>query len=100
MGETEDTSNDLANVVTITNSLSSDEAGGDDESGTLRVHTDDFSLYNINVKNEVSLLGDSFYLDINQTIVWIRCTSHRTQRIRNERWILWLRFLQVRTTHA
>lgn len=57
MGETEDTSNDLANVVTITNSLSSDEAGGDDESGTLRVHTDSFSLYNINVKNEVSFLG-------------------------------------------
>ncbi|KAE9395821.1 carbohydrate esterase family 8 protein [Gymnopus androsaceus JB14] len=37
--------------VLITNSLSATEAGSDDASGTLRIHTDDFSLYNVNVKN-------------------------------------------------
>ncbi|KAJ4480103.1 putative pectin methylesterase, partial [Lentinula aciculospora] len=51
MGETADTSNYQSNVVTITHSLSATAAGSDDLSGTLRVHKDDFALYNINVKN-------------------------------------------------
>ncbi|KAJ3754828.1 putative pectin methylesterase [Lentinula raphanica] len=51
MGETADTSNYESNVVTISNSLSATAAGSDDLSGTLRVHKDDFALYNVNVKN-------------------------------------------------
>ncbi|KAF8824862.1 hypothetical protein HHX47_DHR7000050 [Lentinula edodes] len=51
LGETANTANYASNVVTITNSLSATAAGSDDASGTLRVHKDDFALYNINVKN-------------------------------------------------
>lgn len=59
MGETENTATYESNLVTITNSLSATEAGNDDASGTLRVHTTgNFALYNINVKNTVSPSGD------------------------------------------
>ncbi|KAJ3997148.1 putative pectin methylesterase, partial [Lentinula boryana] len=51
MGETANTANYESNVVTISNSLSAASAGSDDASGTLRVHKDDFALYNVNVKN-------------------------------------------------
>jgi len=51
MGATSDVSTYTANEVTITHSASLGTAGSDDLSGTLRVHKDDFALYNINVKN-------------------------------------------------
>ncbi len=53
MGATDDTSSYTGNTVTITYSMSAGEAGNDDESGTLRVHKDDFALYNIDIKNTV-----------------------------------------------
>ncbi|KAE9408329.1 pectin lyase-like protein [Gymnopus androsaceus JB14] len=59
MGETEDTANYESNVVTITNSASLGTAGTDDASGTLRIHTDNFSLYNVNVKNTFGESSDN-----------------------------------------
>ncbi|GAA6029071.1 hypothetical protein JCM8097_001579 [Rhodosporidiobolus ruineniae] len=46
-----DTSTYAANTVTITYGLSADTAGDDDSSGTLRVHANKFSLYNVNAVN-------------------------------------------------
>ncbi|KAK0203264.1 pectinesterase [Desarmillaria ectypa] len=51
MGQTSDTSSYASNTVTITHSLSLANADDDDSTGTLRVHKDDFALYNVNVKN-------------------------------------------------
>lgn len=51
MGQTSDTSSYTSNTVTITYSLSLADADDDDSTGTLRVHKDDFALYNVNVKN-------------------------------------------------
>ncbi|KAK0442721.1 carbohydrate esterase family 8 protein [Desarmillaria tabescens] len=51
MGQTSDTSSYESNTVTITYSLSLADADDDDSTGTLRVHKDDFALYNVNVKN-------------------------------------------------
>ncbi|KAK0470952.1 pectin lyase fold/virulence factor [Armillaria novae-zelandiae] len=51
MGQTSDTSSYTGNTVTITHSSSLGTAGTDDLTGTLRVHKDDFALYNVNVKN-------------------------------------------------
>ncbi|KAF5392246.1 hypothetical protein D9757_001534 [Collybiopsis confluens] len=51
MGATSNTAAQASNLVTITHSLSATAAGSDDLSGTLKVHKDDFALYNINVKN-------------------------------------------------
>ncbi|KAJ7600545.1 pectinesterase [Mycena floridula] len=51
MGSTTDTTTWTANSVTLTHSLSATAAGDDDDSGTLRVHKDNFALYNINVRN-------------------------------------------------
>ncbi|SJL08964.1 related to Pectinesterase [Armillaria ostoyae] len=51
MGQTSDTSSYTSNTVTITHSSSLGTAGTDDLTGTLRVHKDDFALYNVNVKN-------------------------------------------------
>ncbi|KAK0184193.1 pectinesterase [Armillaria mellea] len=51
MGQTSDTSSYADNTVTITYSLSLADADDDDSTGTLRVHKDDFALYNVNVKN-------------------------------------------------
>ncbi|CAK5267399.1 unnamed protein product [Mycena citricolor] len=39
------------NVVNIKHSASASAAGGDDPSGTLRVHKDNFAMYNVNVYN-------------------------------------------------
>ncbi|CAK5271201.1 unnamed protein product [Mycena citricolor] len=50
-GYTTNTADYTSNVVNIQHSLSAAAAGGDDQSGTLRVHKDNFALYNINVKN-------------------------------------------------
>jgi pectinesterase len=36
-------------AVTITHSLSAASAGGDDPSGTVRVHSDGVSFYNLNI---------------------------------------------------
>jgi len=52
-GETVDNSTYASNAVTITYSISAKAAGSNDASGTLRVHKDDFALYNVNVKNTV-----------------------------------------------
>ncbi|KAF8055432.1 pectinesterase [Lyophyllum atratum] len=51
LGSTTDTSSYTANSVTITQSLSAGQAGNDDLTGTLRVHKDNFFLYNVNLKN-------------------------------------------------
>ncbi|KAJ7914282.1 carbohydrate esterase family 8 protein, partial [Mycena leptocephala] len=48
---TTDTTSYTSNSVTITFSDSAAQAGSDDPSGTLRVHKDNFALYNVNVKN-------------------------------------------------
>ncbi|KAJ6624381.1 pectinesterase [Mycena sp. CBHHK59/15] len=50
-GSTTDNTSYLDNSVTITFSDSAAQAGSDDPSGTLRVHKDDFAMYNVNVKN-------------------------------------------------
>ncbi|KAF7357367.1 Carbohydrate esterase family 8 protein [Mycena sanguinolenta] len=51
-GSTTDTTSYTSNAVTITFSDSAAAEGGDDDlSGTLRVHKDDFAMYNVNVKN-------------------------------------------------
>lgn len=50
-GSTTDTTTYLQNTVTIQFGLSLTTAGSDDTSGTLRIHKDDFKMYNVNVKN-------------------------------------------------
>ncbi|KAF9025068.1 carbohydrate esterase family 8 protein [Hymenopellis radicata] len=50
-GYTEDTSSYSSNQVTISAGVTASEAGSNDASGTLRIHKDDFSMYNVNVKN-------------------------------------------------
>ncbi|KAF8158034.1 carbohydrate esterase family 8 protein [Crassisporium funariophilum] len=50
-GSTTDTSSYLSNTVTIQFGLSALTAGNDDVSGTLRIHKDNFKMYNVNVKN-------------------------------------------------
>ena len=50
-GETEDTSDYKGNKVTITNSLDASAAGSNDASGTLRVHSDNVAIYNIDIVN-------------------------------------------------
>ncbi|KAF7304879.1 Pectinesterase [Mycena kentingensis (nom. inval.)] len=51
MGSTTDTTTWTSNSVTIQFGLSAAAAGNDDASGTLRVHKDNFKLYNVNVRN-------------------------------------------------
>ncbi|ORY81304.1 carbohydrate esterase family 8 protein [Leucosporidium creatinivorum] len=51
IGETKHPRTYKSNLVTVTFNLSKNEAGQDDNSGTLRVHKDDFTMYNINVAN-------------------------------------------------
>ncbi|KAJ7247342.1 carbohydrate esterase family 8 protein [Mycena rebaudengoi] len=51
LGSTTDTTSYTANSVTITHSLSAAAAGNDDASGTLRVHKNNFAMYNVNVRN-------------------------------------------------
>jgi len=50
-GYTNDTSSYKANQVTIQAGVSAGSAGSNDASGTLRIHKNDFKMYNINVKN-------------------------------------------------
>ncbi|PPQ64160.1 hypothetical protein CVT24_008795 [Panaeolus cyanescens] len=50
-GFTTDTTTYTANTVTIQRGVPASVAGSNDLSGTLRIHKDDFRLYNINVKN-------------------------------------------------
>ncbi|TFK60349.1 pectinesterase [Pluteus cervinus] len=50
-GYTSDTSSYRSNQVNIVASLSAQQAGSNDASGTLRIHKDNFKLYNVNVKN-------------------------------------------------
>ena len=40
-----------ANQVTIQAAVSESQTGSDDVCGTFRVHKDNFSMYNVNVKN-------------------------------------------------
>ncbi|KAK7051214.1 hypothetical protein VNI00_004714 [Paramarasmius palmivorus] len=51
IGQTSDSSIYSGNTVTITHSSSQGQTGNDDATGTLRVHRDNFKLYNINLKN-------------------------------------------------
>ncbi|KIM49893.1 carbohydrate esterase family 8 protein [Hebeloma cylindrosporum] len=50
-GYTNDTTTYTSNQVTIQACISAPMAGSNDASGTLRVHKNDFKLYNVNVKN-------------------------------------------------
>jgi pectinesterase len=50
-GETTDTSSFSANTVTITQSKSQDNTPNNDETATLRAHTSNLKVYNINVVN-------------------------------------------------
>lgn len=50
-GYTKDVSTYTCNEVIITASMSAQEAGSDDASGTVRIHTNDFNLYNVDIKN-------------------------------------------------
>ncbi|KAJ7230263.1 putative pectin methylesterase [Mycena pura] len=50
-GSTTDTTSYTSNAVTIQFGSSAASAGNDDLSGTLRVHKDNFAMYNVNVRN-------------------------------------------------
>lgn len=50
-GFTTDTTSYASNTVTIQRGVPASVAGSNDLSGTLRIHKDDFQMYNINVKN-------------------------------------------------
>ncbi|KJA26945.1 carbohydrate esterase family 8 protein [Hypholoma sublateritium FD-334 SS-4] len=50
-GYTNDTSSYGGNQATLQAGVPASTAGSDDASGTLRIHTDNFSMYNVNVKN-------------------------------------------------
>jgi pectinesterase len=43
--------NHAVNQVTIQAGVSASEAGSEDASGTLRIHKDNFKMYNVDVKN-------------------------------------------------
>lgn len=50
-GSTQDTTSYGSNKVTITSGLSQDDVSNNDATATLRIHTSNFKLYNINVVN-------------------------------------------------
>ncbi|KAF9451818.1 carbohydrate esterase family 8 protein [Macrolepiota fuliginosa MF-IS2] len=50
-GYTTDTTTYKSNQATIQAGVDATQAGSDDASGTLRVHKNDFKMYNVNVKN-------------------------------------------------
>ncbi|KAF9269414.1 pectinesterase [Marasmius fiardii PR-910] len=50
-GYTTDTSTYTQNQATIIFNTGADQASSNDETGTLRIHTDDFKMYNVNVEN-------------------------------------------------
>ncbi|KAL5534207.1 hypothetical protein ACEPAG_669 [Sanghuangporus baumii] len=56
-GYTTDTMDYSKNQVVVTHSESLIEAGSDDESGTLRIKSDNVSLYNLDVRNDYSESG-------------------------------------------
>jgi hypothetical protein len=45
-------------AVTITDNLFAGTAGGDDPSGTVRVHATNVALYNLNIANTYGKVGD------------------------------------------
>jgi pectinesterase len=51
LGYTTDTTTYTGNQVIISAGVSATQAGSDDASGTLRIHKNDFRMYNVNVKN-------------------------------------------------
>jgi len=52
LGYSTDPGSYSANQVTITASATLTSAGSDDTSGSLRIHTDDVAIYNINIRND------------------------------------------------
>jgi pectinesterase len=56
MGSTTDTTSYTSNTVTISHALMASQVANasDDLTGTLRVHKDNFAVYNLNIKNQVS----------------------------------------------
>ncbi|KAI0271691.1 carbohydrate esterase family 8 protein [Gloeopeniophorella convolvens] len=64
-GFTTDAGNVNANVVNITASAPASTAGSDDASGTLRVHSDNVSLYNLNIRNDFGQGSQAIALSIN-----------------------------------
>jgi pectinesterase len=50
-GQTSVPGNYTGNTVTITGKKDATSAGSDDLSGTVRVHADDVSFYNLNIEN-------------------------------------------------
>ncbi|KAK1233364.1 hypothetical protein PQX77_003473 [Marasmius sp. AFHP31] len=50
-GYTSDTSSYTGNQANIAFGLGADQAGSNDASGTLRIHKDNFKMYNVNVRN-------------------------------------------------
>ncbi|KAJ7575601.1 pectinesterase [Mycena floridula] len=51
LGYTTDTTTYTANQVILSAGVPASTAGSDDASGTLRIHKNDFRMYNVNVKN-------------------------------------------------
>jgi pectinesterase len=52
IGYTTNAGSQAANQVTLSASVDATTAGSDDASGTLRIHTDNVKIYNINVRND------------------------------------------------
>ncbi|KAF9269306.1 pectinesterase [Marasmius fiardii PR-910] len=50
-GSTDNTDTYTANGATIAFSMGADQAGSNDASGTLRIHSDNVKIYNVNIKN-------------------------------------------------
>jgi len=61
-GYTTDTSTYKNNQVTIQAGIPASSAGSNDASGTVRIHTDDFKMYNVNVKNTYGVGGQAIAL--------------------------------------
>ncbi|KAF2083938.1 carbohydrate esterase family 8 protein [Saccharata proteae CBS 121410] len=61
-GYSEDDSSYSSNTVTITQALALADVSTDDETGTLRVWTENFSLYNVNLENSYGKGGQALAL--------------------------------------
>lgn len=66
-GYTSDDQDYAKNEVILTNSLSSSQAGGNEKSGTLRVHSPNVSFYNLRIENTAGDAGPSHALSIMAT---------------------------------
>lgn len=72
------TSSYTSNTVTITHGGSAANSGNDDASGTLRVHADSFSMYNINVVNSYGIGSQALALSaygnaqVRINVLWYR----------------------------